>query len=120
MRLAAVALLFGTGLGLAGCGGHKEEASIATRAGPGPSYTCLVPGLSAAGLRQETEATPEGWRMKIAVFTGPPAGWYDKGRIEYATGTLAYIPNTATLGIADKEVRQKLGPLVSDCRRAHR
>ncbi len=115
MRIGISVLLVAAPLALAACGGARTGAGDVTRAGPGPSYSCIVPQLPGIGVRQRTETTPDGWRMTIEAFSGPPAGWYDKGRIEYATGTLTYIPNSATLGIADEQVKRKLRPLLANC-----
>lgn len=100
---------------LAACSETAPNATSVASRGPGPSYACLQPQLSRAGLRERTQATPDGWWMQIEVLGGPPTGWYDKGRIEYAGGTLTYIPNSATQGIADDTVGRTLLPLLQDC-----
>ncbi|MDV7145111.1 hypothetical protein R3X27_20715 [Tropicimonas sp. TH_r6] len=115
MRRKAPALLSCCVLALSGC--VKSEpigASVPSR-GPGPSYTCLAPALTVAGMRQRTQPTASGWRMRVEVMSGPPAGWYDKGQIEYEHGLLSYVPNTATTGIAEERVTKTLLPLIRSC-----
>ncbi|SDI47480.1 hypothetical protein [Aliiruegeria lutimaris] len=108
MRCAALLSIFLFGA----CASPDAEV---TRGGPGPSYTCILPKLNSAGLRQTTQATPEGWRINVQILAGPPSGWYDKGHIEYAAGRLAYIPNSATFGIAEKRTRKAIHPLLKTC-----
>lgn len=88
--------------------------TIAAR-GPGPAYDCLAPRLSGRGLRQHTETTEFGWWMDVEVLSGPPTGWYSKGRVEYATGAITYIPEGATQGIAEKVIETRLLPALHAC-----
>ena len=100
---------------LAACGNAPDSGVPEVRRGPGPSYLCIVPRLSGAGLRQVTEQTPDGWRMRIEALSGPPTGWYSKGRIEYAAGTLTFAPDSATQGIAEDRLETELYPLLEEC-----
>ncbi len=115
MRRKAPALLSCLVLALSGCMKPEPYGTSVPSRGPGPSYTCLAPALTVAGMRQHTEPTSGGWRMRVQVLSGPPAGWYDKGEIEYEAGRLSYVPNSATTGIAEERVTKTLLPLVRSC-----
>ncbi|RYH12166.1 hypothetical protein [Tropicimonas sp. IMCC6043] len=114
MRLAIAILV----TSLAGCTlPHKPAPRVmeVTRRGPGPAYACLLPRLPAQGLRQQTEQTEDGWRMRIQMLVSPPTGWYDKGEIEYTAAGLRYVPNSATDGIGDARLGAALVPMLEIC-----
>lgn len=117
MRHAIPMLLAGLVAGLSACAGpYRENVIVAvTRRGPGPAYACIVPRLPAQGLRQVTEQTEDGWRMRLQMLLSPPTGWYDKGEIEYTAAGLRYVPNSATMGIGEARLESAIVPMLETC-----
>lgn len=101
---------------LAACGRPEPAPAPVTRLGPLDSRLCVEEALA----RESVQAVPApalgGWRLRLRVYSHPPAGWIDKGDILYDGGALIYLPNGATEGLHDVRVRRAVAPALRDCR----
>ena len=129
------ALALAATLGLAGCGNGPTttparlapatpDAPIGMPGGPeagrGSAATaglsCAQRLLADSPVMAEPAPIAHGWRLKLRVWSSPPAGWIDKGSLVHDGVRLAYLPDGATRGLADDAVRAVVEPIVETCR----
>jgi hypothetical protein len=109
--LAAVAAL----CTLAACGRPAPAPAPVTRLGPLDSRLCVEEALARANVQAVPGPALGGWRLRLRVYSHPPAGWIDKGDIVYDRGALVYLPNGATEGLHDVQVQRAVAPALRDC-----
>ncbi|SNS44005.1 hypothetical protein [Tropicimonas sediminicola] len=100
---------------LAACGPAPDVPVAVTSRAPNATFACIAPRLERLPLRYDTRPTPDGWRMDLLVFAGPPAGWYRNGTIEHSDGTVLYAPDGATLGIFPERLSEEIAPILRRC-----
>lgn len=130
-----LALALAATLGLAGCGGGSTAtpARLAPAAAGAPlgmpggpeagrggaataSFACAQRLLADSPVMAEPAPIAQGWRLRLRVWSSPPAGWIDKGSLVHDGVRFAYLPDGATRGLADDDVRAVVEPIVETCR----
>ena len=80
------------------------------------SLYCAQSMLARTAVMAEPAPIGRGWRLRLRVWSSPPAGWLDKGSIVHDGARIAYIPDGATRGLAEEEVRAVVRPVLKACR----
>ncbi len=80
------------------------------------SLYCAQTMLARTAVMAEPAPIERGWRLRLRVWASPPAGWLDKGSIVHDGARIAYIPDGATRGLAEEEVRDVVRPVLKACR----
>ncbi|SFB78464.1 hypothetical protein [Tropicimonas isoalkanivorans] len=99
---------------LCGCAATPDVPVGVTSRAPNTTFDCIAPRLERLPVRFETERTPDGWRMDVQIFAGPPSGWYHNGRIEHSGHLVVYAPDGATRGIGAGQA-DKIAPIIRRC-----
>jgi hypothetical protein len=80
------------------------------------SLRCALRRLAETPVRAEPAPIDFGWRLRLSVYVSPPSGLLDKGSLIHDGARIAYVPNGATRGLADREVQEAVDPILEACR----